>query len=168
MLPIPSSRHAQEVSVFCLPEVRLVVWFVSQVPLMARWEFQLLFYTHIHWNCCAARTWCVVSELFANPLVGTCLIAFQLLPWAPKFPLKTSSFHFLLQCVFYPKDVQFFEYGHCSRDSLSDFMFRVYVLPDGRSQICGFLWRFHGLSILETNLSLTVARDVAAFWSVQV
>ena len=32
-------------------------------------EFHWLFYTHIHWNCCAARTWCVVLDFFANPLV---------------------------------------------------------------------------------------------------
>ena len=42
--------------------------------------------------------------------------------------LKTICFHFLLQCVFIPKDVQFFDYGHCCRDSVSDFMFGVNVL----------------------------------------
>ena len=65
----PFSRHAQEASVFSLLKFRFAVWFVSQVLLMVRWEFHWLFYTHIHWNCCAARTWCVVLDFFANPLV---------------------------------------------------------------------------------------------------
>ena len=54
--------------------------------------------------------------------------------------LKTSSFHFLLQCVLIQKMSNFFDYGHCSRDSLSDFMFRVNVLRDGRSQIYPNMW----------------------------
>ena len=35
---------------------------------------------------------CSFSLFFANPIVGTCLIAFQLLPWAPKFPSHKGLF----------------------------------------------------------------------------
>ena len=81
-VPCPFSRHAQEVSVFSLLKFRFAVWFVSQVLLMVRWEFHWLFYTHIHWNCCAARTWCVVLEFFANPLVGNSWNVLSSLPAA--------------------------------------------------------------------------------------
>ena len=42
-----------------------------------RVSIALLYTYSIHWNCCAARTWCVVSEFVANPLASSCFRGLQ-------------------------------------------------------------------------------------------